>query len=71
MIRSFLSAFHVLCRPVEVYFDTICFDASGKIKEVKEGQVRQIGDKREDQLLQELLLAVGNNDYSYFTAIYY
>jgi len=70
MIRSFLSAFHALCRPVQVGFDTISFDASGRVKEVKEGQVIQIGEKSHDQLLQELLLTVGNDDYSYFTAIF-
>jgi hypothetical protein len=70
MIRSFLSAFHALCRPVEVRFDTISFDASGRIKEVKEVEVRQIGEKSHDQFLQELLLTVENDDYSYFTAIF-
>ena len=70
MIRSFLSAFHALCRPVEVRFDTISFDASGRIKQVKEGQVIQMGKKSHDQLLQELLLTVGNDDYSYFTDIF-
>ena len=70
MIRSFLSAFHALCRPVQVGFDTISFDASGRVKEVKEGQVIQIGEKSHDQLLQELLLTVGNDDCSYFTAIF-
>lgn len=69
-IRSFLSAFHALCRPVQVEFDTISFDASGRVKEVKEGQVIQIAEKSHDQLLQELLLTVGNDDYSYFTDIF-
>jgi hypothetical protein len=70
MIRSFLSAFHALCRPVQVEFDTITFDASGRVKEVKEGQIIQIAEKSHDQLLQELLLTVGNDDYSYFTDIF-
>jgi hypothetical protein len=70
MIRSFLSAFHAFCKPVQVKFDTISFDASGRVKEVKESQVIQIGEKSPDQLLQELLGFVGNDDYSYFTDIF-
>jgi hypothetical protein len=70
MIRSFLSAFHALCRPVQVEFDTISFDVSGRVKEVKEGQVIQIAEKSHDQLLEKLLLAVGNDGYSYFTDIF-
>lgn len=70
MITSFLSAFYALCKPVKVRFDTISFDANGKVKEVKEGQVIQVDEKNNNQLLQELLLTVGNDDYSYFTAIF-
>ncbi len=70
MIRSFLSAFHALCRPVQVEFDTISFDVSGRVKEVKEGQVIQIAENSHNQLLEKLLLAVGNDGYSYFTDIF-
>jgi hypothetical protein len=70
MIRYFLSAFHVFGRPVQVKFDTISFDASGRVKEVKEGQVIQIAEKSHDQLLQELLWTVENDEYSYFTDIF-
>jgi hypothetical protein len=70
MIRSFLSAFHTLCRPVQVEFNTISLDASGRVKEVTEGQVIQIAERSHDQLLQELLGVVENDDYSYFTDIF-
>jgi hypothetical protein len=70
LIRSFLSAFHALCRPVKVEFDTVSFDASGRVKEVKEGQVIQIAEKSYDQVLEKLLLTVGNDGYSYFTDIF-
>jgi len=70
LIRSFLSAFHALCRPVKVEFDTVSFDTSGRVKEVKEGQVIQIAEKSYDQVLEKLLLTVGNDGYSYFTDIF-
>ncbi len=70
IVKIFLLAFHKLCRPVEIYYDTMTVDANGKVEQVKEGQVRLVEEKSHTQLLQELKLSLKNPEKSFFTTIF-
>lgn len=70
LVKIFLLAFHKLCRPVEIHYDTITVDVNGKVEQVKEGQVRLIEEKSHAQLLQELKLSLEKPEKSFFTTIF-
>ncbi|MEC4818478.1 MAG: hypothetical protein SAK29_35190 [Scytonema sp. PMC 1069.18] len=70
LVKIFLLAFQKLCRPVEVYYDTMTVNANGKTEQVEEGQVRLVEGKSHAQLLQELKLSLKNPEKSFFTTIF-
>ncbi|KYC37299.1 hypothetical protein WA1_47660 [Scytonema hofmannii PCC 7110] len=69
-VKIFLLAFHQLCKPVEICYDIITVDPNGKVKQVKEGQIRLIEEKSHAQVLQELKLSLENSEESFFTTIF-
>ncbi|GAA6615187.1 hypothetical protein [Scytonema sp. NUACC26] len=69
-VKIFLLAFHKLCKPVEICYDTITIDANGKVQQVREGQVKLIEEENPARLLQQLKLSLDNPEESFFTTIF-
>ncbi|AFZ26694.1 hypothetical protein Cylst_4624 [Cylindrospermum stagnale PCC 7417] len=70
MIRYFLIAFHQLCKPIEIRYESTSFSSNSQIQEFKEGLVSPSSKNSHEQLVKDMLSALGNAENSYFTHLF-
>ena len=69
MVRSFMTAFHTLCRVTTVGYDTVALDAGGRVVQIREGETLKVRTASVDVVVKHLEGALGKEDGSFFSKI--